>query len=259
TELDSLFLVASGLASASFVAAWFATSREVRPPPRRHVPIVPLLRRYHPGVLLAMGVMTGIALGMPATFLRTFAAELSINRLAPYFTVYAVTAIATRLATRRLTERLGIRGAILIGMALLVVGVASYLAVANEWQLLVPAMFTGAGQAILYPAVVAGGSATFPARYRGVGTTLMLATIDLGTLTGAPLIGGIVHYGREIGLPGYPAMFVCIAALLVVSTAFYAMVSRSTDAEPELASSAIAPDTLNPIEDTPVAAASSAG
>ena len=83
TELDSLFLVAAGLASASFVAAWFATSREVRPPPRRHVPIVPLLRHYHPGVLLAIGVVTGIALGMPATFLRTFAAELSINRLAP--------------------------------------------------------------------------------------------------------------------------------------------------------------------------------
>jgi MFS family permease len=256
TELDLLFLVAAGLGSASVVAAWFATSREVRPPPRRHVPIAPLLRRYRPGVLLAIGVVTGIALGMPATFLRTFAAELSINRLAPYFTVYAVTAIAARLATRRLTERLGIRGAILIGMSLLVVGVVSYLAVATESQLLLPALFTGAGQAILYPAVVAGGSAAFPARYRGVGTTLMLATIDLGTLSGAPLIGGIVHFGRMIGLPGYPMMFVCIAALLIVSTVFYAGTGRSADAG--RAESEKSPNPAVVLKGAPVEATSSA-
>ena len=46
-------------------------------------------------------------IGMPATFLRTFAAELQIDRIAPFFTVYALTAIATRLATRRVADELG--------------------------------------------------------------------------------------------------------------------------------------------------------
>jgi predicted MFS family arabinose efflux permease len=226
SELDWLFLAAAAFGCISFAAAWFATSREVRPRRRSRLPIIPLLRRYHPGVLLGIGIVTGIALGMPATFLRTFAAELQINHLAPFFTAYALTAIGTRLATRRMTEDLGIRGGILIGMVFVIVGLLSYLVVSAEWQLLIPAVLTGAGQAILYPAVVAGGSGVFPNHCRGVGTTLMLATIDAGTLIGAPLIGGIVYFGKRFGLPAYPAMFLTIATILIASASYYALDTR---------------------------------
>ena len=226
SELDWLFLVAAAFGCVSFAAAWFATSREVRPRRRARLPIILLLRRYHPGVLMGIGIVTGIALGMPATFLRTFAAELQINRLAPFFTAYALTAIVTRLATRRMTESLGIRGGILIGMILIIAGILSYLLVSVEWQLLIPAVLTGAGQAILYPAVVAGGSGAFPNHCRGVGTTLMLATIDAGTLIGAPLVGGIVYFSKRYGLPAYPVMFLTIAVILVASATYYAIDSR---------------------------------
>jgi MFS family permease len=229
-ELDKMFLVAAAFGSVSFIAAWFATLRAIRPRRRLRMPIVPLLRRYHPGVLLAIGVVTGIALGMPATFLRTFAAELQFDRIAPFFTVYALTAIGTRLATRRMADELGVRAGVLIGMALVTAGILSYLLVSAEWHLMIPALLTGAGQAILYPAVVAGGSAVFPNRCRGVGTTLMLAMIDLGTLVGAPLIGGIVYFGKQLGLPGYSLMFVAIAAIVVASSVYYAIVTRGAKA-----------------------------
>jgi MFS family permease len=111
-------------------------------------------------------------------------------------------------------------------MALVTAGIVSYLVVGSEWQLLIPAVLTGAGQAILYPAVVAGGSASFPSRSRGVGTTLMLATIDLGTLVGAPLIGGIVFYGKQFGLPGYSVMFVVMATIVVAASGYYAIATR---------------------------------
>jgi MFS family permease len=226
-ELDRMFLFAAAFGCLSFVAAWFATSRDIRLRRRLGMPIVPLLRRYHPGVLLGIGVVTGIALGMPATFLRTFAAELQIDRIAPFFTVYALTAIGTRLATRRIADELGVRWGVLIGMALVTAGIVSYLIVGVEWQLLIPAVLTGAGQAVLYPAVVAGGSAFFPSRCRGVGTTLMLATIDLGTLVGAPLIGGIVYFGKQLGLAGYPVMFATIASIVVASSGYYAFTTRA--------------------------------
>jgi MFS family permease len=96
------------------------------------------------------------------------------------------------------------------------------LLVSVEWQLVLPAALTGAGQAILYPAVVAGGSAAFPDRYRGLGTTLVLGAIDFGTLAGAPLVGGIVDRAKQAGLPGYSTMFLCIAGFLIVAGAAFA-------------------------------------
>ena len=226
TELNWLFLTAAGLGCVSFAAAWFATLHAMRPRPRRRLPMARVLRRYHPGVLLTIGVAAGVSLGLPATFLRTFAAELKINHLAPYFAVFAISATVIRLATRRMVERAGMRPTIVIGLLLLVGAPLSYLLVAAEWQLVFPALLTGAGQAILYPAVVAGGSAAFPEHDRGMGTSVMLATIDLGTLLGAPLIGGLVYGSKQIGLPGYPTMFICIAALLMTACVYYAWATR---------------------------------
>jgi hypothetical protein len=74
--------------------------------------------------------------------------------------------------------------------------------------------------------VIAGGSSTFPRRYRGLGTTLILAMMDLGILLGMPLIGGIVHYARKYELPGYPTMFLAVAGLLAATCIYYAWVSR---------------------------------
>ena len=206
-ELDWLFLVAAALGCLSFAAAWFATAREVLPIKHRRMPLATLLRQYHPRGLLMMAIVMGVAIGLPATFLRTFVAELNINRLAPFFTIYALTAIATRIATRRAIDQIGTRAAVIIGIAGIAGAMIAYLFVAVEWQLVFPAVLTGAGQAILYPAVVAGGSAAFPARYRGTGTTLMLAAIDLGTLAGAPLIGATVDRREENGAARLPDSF----------------------------------------------------
>jgi MFS family permease len=172
----------------------------------------------------------GIALGIPATFLRPFAAELNINRLAPFFSVYAVTAIATRLATRRVIDEMGVRTSVIVGIAGIAAAMFSYLLVTVEWQLVIPAALTGAGQAILYPAVVAGGSAAFPERYRGLGTTFMLGAIDLGTLAGAPLVGGIVERAKQVGLPGYPTMFLFVAGLLIAAGIAFAL-ARVSDGQ----------------------------
>ncbi len=225
-QLDRLFVVAALLGCAAFIAAWLTTRGDARPPRRKQLPLALLLKLYHPGPILLMGITMGVALGMPTTFLRTFAGELRIDRIAPFFGVYALVALVTRLATRRWSDRFGARPMILLGNGLMIAGVLCYLIVVREGQLILPATLTGAGHAILFPAVIAGGSITFPRRYRGLGTTLILAMMDLGILLGMPLIGGIVHYAREAKLPGYSTMFLSVAGLLTVTSLWFAWTSR---------------------------------
>ena len=73
--------------------------------------------RYNPGIILAIGVAMGMGLGLPSTFLRTYATELGIPRIGLFFLVYSIAAIAIRVPTRRWTERFGPRRIILVGMA----------------------------------------------------------------------------------------------------------------------------------------------
>ncbi len=226
-QIDALFLTAAGVAVAGFIVAWIVTRGNVRPPRRKELPLYRALRRYHGGPVLLMGVTMGVAIGLPATFVRTFASDLSIERIGPFFAIYSGVAIAARLFTYRLTDRLGVRPMILLGNATMIVGVLTYLAVRTEAMLVVPAALTGIGHSLIFPAVIAGGSATFPRRYRGLGTTLILAMMDIGVLLGMPLVGGIVHSARQMGLPDYPTMFVCVTGLLTVTTVYYAWVSAA--------------------------------
>ena len=80
--------------------------------------------------------------------------------------------------------------------------------------------------AVLFPAGFAEGCSAFPSRYRGLGTSLMLATYDVGQLLGAPTAGLIVHYSLAWGLPGYPTMFISVAIVLGVATVVYIVAPR---------------------------------
>jgi len=224
-HLDRLFLVAAALAAASLLSAWAATWGVARPVRRRRLPTWWLIRRYHPGNLILMGLMMGIGVGLPGTFLRPFAASLGIATIGTFFGVYAVTAFGVRLATRRLPERLGIRPTILLGMACLAASMLLYLFVKSPWQLAIPGVVAGAAHALLFPSVVAGGSQTFPDRYRGLGTTLVLGSFDLGNLIGMPLSGSLVYAADRAGLPGYPVLFSALAILLVLASGYYALSS----------------------------------
>ncbi len=178
--------------------------------------------------MLLVAMITGLAIGMPATFLRTFAAELHIDRIAPFFAVYAIVAIVVRLVTRRLSERIGVRPLIVGGLASFALATLLYLPVHSAWQLAIPATFTGIGHAVLFPAALAGGSATFPHWYRGLGTTLTLGMMDVGAMIGAPLAGGLVHHARVAGLPGYPTMFIVMASLVALTGLGYILISPAS-------------------------------
>lgn len=226
-HVDTMFVVAAALAALSAFFSLLAMRRHVRRPKRRKTPpLLWLLRRYHPGSLLLVGVAVGLGTGLPTTFLRPYTESLGIPGIMVFFWVYAPMALVTRLASRQMPQRIGTRRMVLLGMACLAASVALYLVVHRTWQLAIPALVAGAAHALLFPAVTGGGSTCFPHRYRGTGITLMLAMYDLGNLIGAPLAGVLVHGSQRLGLPPFPTAFTTIAALLAGVALLYAWRSR---------------------------------
>jgi MFS family permease len=227
-RLETMFLLAAALGSLSFVLSAVATRGHVRPIQRKRVPFLWLLKRYHPGSVLLVGVAMGIGLGLPVVFLSRYAAALHIDGIAVFFGVYSPFAFATRLAIRRMPERLGVRPMILAGMASMSLSMLLFLCVRSQWHFVFPALALGAAHAELFPAVVAGGSGAFPARYRGLGTTLVLAMFDLGNLVGAPIIGSILYWSQGNHLTPYPTKFISVAILLSLMGLVYAFEPRTS-------------------------------
>jgi len=225
---DRLFLFAAATIAFSGVCAWWATLQVVRPRPRRRPSLIAVVRRYHPGTLLLMCVTLGFGVCIHYTFLRPFEQSLHINGVAPFYNTYAVTAFVTRIMVRGWPQRYGSRPIILIGMAWLVASFLLYLIVQDHttWELLIPAFAAGVAHALLFPAIVASGSGEFPGRYRGLGTALMLATFDVGTFIGAPIVGKMIEACEQHAWPVYPVTFATLAAGFSIITLFYAWVSR---------------------------------
>ena len=225
-QIQAMFLVAAAMGFVSLLCAAVATRGSVRQVQRRAPSVVALIRRYHPGPLLLIAATMGIGLSLPHVFLKAYAAELSIPRIKIFFIVYAVTAFVVRIATRRFIDRVGVRPAVLVGFASLSVSMLLYLVVRGEVSFSVPAVFAGTAHAFLFPAVLAGGSMSFPIRYRGLATTLMLTMFDVGNLVGQPAVGGVVQVGRQLGWPAYPVMFVGMAATISSVALLYAWQTR---------------------------------
>lgn len=226
-HIDRLFFAGAALAFLSLASAWMATRGATRPIVRRRPPMLWLIRRYQPGPLLLMAVVMGFSLGLPGTFLRPYTETLGIAQIGTFFGAYAGTAFVVRLLTRQLTDRLGVRPAVLMGMTAMGLSMLLQLSIVSTWQLAIPGVAAGVAHALLFPAVVAGGSRTFPARYRGLGVTLMLGMFDVGNLVGMPLAGLIVEGSARVGLLPYPTMFLSAAGAIVVTSVYYAITSRS--------------------------------
>lgn len=225
-HVDAMFDVAGLLGVIACVFSLLATRGEIRPQIRRQPPLLWLLRRYHPGVLLLVAVGVGIGVNLPTAYLRPFTETLGISGIMVFFWVYAPTAFITRFLTRRAPEQIGIRPMVMIGLSCLALSVVLYLVVSTTWHLVIPGLLAGFAHAFLFPSVTGGGSTSFPTRYRGLGVTVMLAMFDLGNLIGAPMAGMMLYGAEAAGLPPYPTMFLGIASLLALICTAYLLNSR---------------------------------
>ncbi len=221
-HIAAMFLTAAGLAAVSMVFIMLATRGEVRHTSKHRPPLLWTFKRYHPGAILLVAAVGGMGLTIPQTFLRPFAAELGISGIAIFFWVYAPAAFAIRLLLRRWPDRLGVRPSLIMGLSFMAAGFLAFLLVSNQWQLLVPAILVAVAHAMIFPAIMAGGTSSFPARYRGIGTALVLAMFDLGSLCGAPAAGVLLRVARLAEWPRYPTMFTALAVVVAMVVLWYA-------------------------------------
>ena len=215
--VQRMFLAAGIAACVSLFLTFLATagSRPIKQKPRP--PAWWLLKRYHPGALLICAAAMGIGVMLPSTFLQPYAESLGIHHIRTFFFVYAATAFGVRIVTRHFTDRHGIRFTAQLGFAFLAVSMLSFIAVKSEWMLALPASLGGVAHAFMFPAIVKGGSISFPARYRGLATTLVLSMFDLSNLFGQPAIGAVVEFAPRIGLPGYATMFTGMSLIMILA------------------------------------------
>ncbi len=230
---ERMFVLAAMAAFISVVFGWFASDAPRRLGKRRRPPMAWLVRRYHPGPILLMGVVAGFGLSIPTIYLRPFAEDMGIEDISWFFLPYMLIALFARLTMRRLPSLVGVRPIVIIGAVTIAVGMLSFNLVSTGWQMLVPALFMGVAHAIMFPTVVAGGSTAFPSRYRGLGTTFMLAMFDLGNFLAFVSVGAMVVGAKQFGLPGYQTMFAIVAAMLAITSAVYVWMSRTMKPAPQ--------------------------
>ena len=101
-----MFLVAAGFSVLALVFTFLAIRfGERRSVVTRRLPMLKIIQRYHPGMILLVGIAMGIGISIPFSFLRTFAADLGIDNIRVFFLVYAIVAFTTRILCRRLPDR----------------------------------------------------------------------------------------------------------------------------------------------------------
>ena len=212
--VDRLFLIASTLALFSTAVAWFVSSDAPPTVHRRRPRLWHVVTRYHPLVLSITAAAMGAGLSIPMTFLRPFAVEAHLNHVGLFFVVYSSVAFVARIATASHFSRLGNRLWIIVGLVMMTLGFLCYIPVTRTWHLIFPGAIAGIAHALLFPAVMAAGTAAFPRRYLGVATSLILATFDIGVFLGAPLIGAFIREAKHHTTAAYPITFAATAAVI---------------------------------------------
>ncbi|HXY36658.1 MAG TPA: MFS transporter [Planctomycetaceae bacterium] len=162
-------------------------------------PALKLLIHYWPGTVVAVAITLGMGFSLTTVFLTRFATQRHIPGIRTFFTVYALVALVFRLPGTRWARTIGRHKTILVGLSGNALGHLLLPLVSRDWQFLLPATACGFGHALLYPAIVSLGAGSFPRRYRGLGTTLVLGLIDFGTAVSPPILGTIIdHWGFDV-------------------------------------------------------------
>ncbi|WP_417734736.1 MFS transporter [Rosistilla oblonga] len=178
--------------------------------------------RYWPGSVLLIDFIFGICMTAPFIFVASFidSEPLVIGKhsvIGIFFICYAGWGVTVRLALGNLPDRVGPHKILVIGTALMAIGMFSYAIVSAQhpWLIVIPALLTGTGHGLMFHTMTSLTIQPFPMEVRGTGSALAMMMLDLGTLVGAPALG---YVGDRFG---YASMFATVGSICVVGMGIY--------------------------------------
>ena len=211
---SALFALAGTLGLGSVVL-----SAVVRPPPARpHAVALVGARsiRREPVLWLTaiMMVACGLGFGTVLTFVPTFVHKAGIDRVAPFFLSYSLSAVGVRLAFGGISDRIGRRPVLFPAMATAAFAMAALGTVASVPGLIGVGILFGAGQGMIYPTANALMVDLSHAGNLGRVQTLFAGSFSVGVATSAFVFGGIIErFGYRVA---FAAAGGCVVAAMVL-------------------------------------------
>ena len=223
-EPVAAFGFVGGLGVVYLLLVLIVTARDERVQPEKSVPAHRLIFRFWPGPVAFAALAMGMYFIVPSVFLTRFSTHRGLGGISAYWTTYAVIAFLVRVRTRKWAQTVGRHRMVLIGTLGYGTGFAMMPFVNEAWHFIFPACSCGFAHALLFPAVVSLGTESFPPKYRGTGTTVVLG----GTIA-APILGAVIdHYDGT----GFPQMFFGSASVsLLIGGYYYLIGSQRPDSE----------------------------
>lgn len=240
----AMFGGAAALGLAHAIVVFLLTKNDAHERPPATPGPFRLLIRYWPGPVLLVAFAQGTSFVVTTVFLTRFATAMDLSGIALFFLMYSATAFICRWIFRDWGATFGRHGMVLWGLAGLTCGQLLFLVVSSDWLFVLPAIVSGFGHALLFPAIVSIGAGKFPVQYRGSGTTLVLGFTELGTALAAPVLGMLIDIGNaDGGTRGFSWMFLSASATAATVGVFYALTAaRSPDYDPHHAPAAEPPE-----------------
>ena len=172
----------------------------------------------------------GVAIGAIFAFVAPYLATLKVEGVGPLFACTTIASGASRVLAGKMTDRLGPSRLVAPSLVLLAAGTAGLAFVQGVDAsyviplLVISGMAAGLGYGVVYPALNALAICRLTPAARGRGLSLVTASIDCGSTTGAAIAGLVNHH------LGYPNGFRSIA-FLVITLAIAFWVSERGNSE----------------------------
>lgn len=164
----------------------------------------------------------GIGIGAIFAFVAPYLATIKVEGVGPLFACTTLASGASRILAGKMTDRLGPGRLVAPSLFMLAVGTAGLAQVEGASGssmipiLVLSGLAAGLGYGIVYPALNALAICRLSPAVRGRGLSLITASIDCGSTSGAAVTGFLIHSF------GFPNGFRSVALLVVgLSLAFW--------------------------------------